>query len=572
MRVLIRADASLAIGSGHVMRCLTLAHALRALGCTVAFVCRAHDGHLSAMLAQAGYEVFGLAKPSPSACDQNAGMAYAHSAWLGVSEANDFADCQPILADYQPDWLIIDHYALAKPWQQRARHLLPNVKILVIDDLADRAHDSDILLDTTFGRHAADYRDLVPPYCRLLLGTRYALLRPEFAEWRERSLKKRHKPAAQQRINLLLNLGGVDSDNVTLAVLHALQTYHAKQQRDIRVTVVMGKTAPHTASVQAFAKTAAFDCQVVIHATNMAQRMAQADIAIGAAGSTTWERCCLGLPSVLLVLADNQRHIAAALQQARVVAVCAREQLADDLPDALAQVLNDYAAFSRRAAALVDGRGATRVVNAIRHAKRLRHARVRRATVDDMRQIWQWRNHIDVRQWMFGQDTIAWASHQRWFSRQLAAPNVRLLMFLIDAKPMGFVNITCQAAPYQTLTAGAAQTKRATWGFYLAPDCPRGQGLGFALAVLALADVFNADNPPAVIDAQVLAHNTASIALHRKLGFVPTYQQADTILPNSLKHPNSPLNSIPNTNPNTDLGSIAPTVMQFKLYAQDFLF
>ena len=520
MRVIIRADASLAIGSGHVMRCLTLAEALRAAGHTVAFICRAHDGHLSAVIAQAGFEVFMLTKPVASAFAQNTDMPYAHSAWLGVGEAKDFADCQPILADQQPDWLIIDHYAIGKPWQQNARQALPHVKILVIDDLADRAHDSDILLDTTFGRHAADYRDLVPPYCRLLLGTRYALLRPEFAEWRERSLKKRHKPAAQQRINLLLNLGGVDSDNVTLAVLHALQTYHAKQQRDIRVTVVMGKTAPHTASVQAFAKTAAFDCQVVIHATNMAQRMAQADIAIGAAGSTTWERCCLGLPSVLLVLADNQRHIAHALQQARVVALCARERLAEDLPNALAQVLTNYAAFSRRAAALVDGRGAVRVVNAIRHAKRLRHARVRRATVDDMRQIWQWRNHIDVRQWMFGQATIAWDSHQRWFSRQLAAPNVRLWVFEIcpnaeqqpaQYMPAGFVNVTCQAAPYQTLTTGANHAKHATWGFYLAPDCPRGQGLGFALAVLALADVFNADNLPAVIDAQVLAHNLSLI-------------------------------------------------------------
>lgn len=552
MRVIIRADASLAIGSGHVMRCLTLAEALRAAGHTVAFICRAHDGHLSAVIAQAGFEVFMLTKPVASAFDHNIDISYAHSAWLGVGEAKDFADCQPILADQQPDWLIIDHYAIGKPWQQNARQALPHVKILVIDDLADRAHDCDVLLDQNFGRQLGDYQNLVPSNCRLLLGTRYALLRDEFRQWREKSLSRRkHRTKAN---TILVNLGGVDQDNITLKILQCLNDCmdHSKA---LNVTVVMGKTAPHSASVQAFAKTAAFDCQVIINAHNMAELMAQADVAIGAAGSTTWERCCLGLPSVLLVLADNQRHIAAALQQARVVAVCAREQLADDLPDALAQVFNDYAALSRRAAALVDGRGATRVVNAMSYAARLCHARVRRATVDDMRQIWQWRNHDAVRQWMFGQDTIAWASHQRWFSRQLAAPNVRLLMFLIDAKPMGFVNITCQAVPYQTLTAGATQTKRATWGFYLAPDCPRGQGWGFALAVLALADALNADNPPAVIDAQVLAHNTASIALHRKLGFVPSCQPNNTILPKS---------------PDTDAS--APTVLNFVLAAQDFLF
>ena len=552
MRVIIRADASLVIGSGHVMRCLTLAEVLRTAGHTVAFICRVHDGHLSAVIAQAGFEVLMLTKPVASAFAQNTDTPYAHSAWLGVSEAKDFADCQPILADQQPDWLIIDHYAIGKPWQQNARQALPYAKILVIDDLADRAHDCDVLLDQNFGRQIGDYQNLVPSNCRLLLGTRYALLRDEFRQWREKSLSRRkHRTKAN---TILVNLGGVDQDNITLKILQCLNDCmdHSKA---LNVTVVMGKTAPHSASVQAFAKTAAFDCQVIINAHNMAELMAQADIAIGAAGSTTWERCCLGLPSVLLVLADNQRHIAAALQQARVVAVCAREQLADDLPDALAQVLNDYAALSRRAAALVDGRGATRVVNAISYAARLCHARVRRATVDDMRQIWQWRNHDAVRQWMFGQDTIAWASHQRWFSRQLAAPNVRLLMFLIDAKPMGFVNITCQAVPYQTLTAGATQTKRATWGFYLAPDCPRGQGWGFALAVLALADALNADNPPAVIDAQVLAHNTASIALHHKLGFVPSCQPNNTIVPKS---------------PDTDTS--APTVLNFVLAAQDFLF
>ncbi|MFW2176557.1 MULTISPECIES: UDP-2,4-diacetamido-2,4,6-trideoxy-beta-L-altropyranose hydrolase [unclassified Moraxella] len=531
MRFVIRADASLQIGSGHIMRCLTLADRLRQQGHTVSFICREHAGHLADFITQKGFDVQLLAKPVPHAFAKN----HPHSEWLGVSESDDFAECQPILTALQPDWLVIDHYAIGKTWEQQAKQFLPNVKILAIDDLADREHDCEILLDQNFGRKADDYQNLVPSHCQLLLGTRYTLLREEFSEWREFSLSRRKHLTKSK--NILISLGGVDKDNITLKILQSL----AKSTQPsfnvtsvnipvLNVTVVMGKTAPHSQIVQAFAKTAPFPCEVLVNVSNMAELMVNADIAIGASGSTTWERCCLGLPMVLLVLADNQKVIAEALAQQNVVKVVSDiAKLDEQLPSLLNELSENYAKFSRQSAKLVDGHGAKRVANWLEFAKTLQYGKVRQATEDDTQMIWQWRNHVDVRQYMFGQDEIALAEHEKWFAKQLANPNVHLMIFSVNNEPMGFANVTqITLDKYQTLTSTKVKNdeKTATWGFYLSPTSPKGQGLGFALGVLAIAKIFNTavlyTNGISKITAQVLAYNEPSLALHRKLGFEQT--------------------------------------------------
>ena len=299
MKIVVRADASLTMGSGHIMRCLTLADRLKQQGHDISFICRAHDGHLADLIGQKGFAVQLLAKSNTADFIKQ----HAHSEWLGASESDDFAECQPILQALKPDWLIIDHYAIGKNWEQQAKRLLPNLKILAIDDLADRTHDCEILLDQNFGRKNEDYQPLVPSDCQRLLGTRYTLLRDEFASWRTMSLNRRK--SVQPPNNILVNLGGVDNDNVTLKILQSLNTFVQQSTQSFNVTVVMGKTAPHIESVQRFAKHASFACAVLVNVTNMAELMANADLAIGAAGSTTWERCCLGLPMVLIVLADQ---------------------------------------------------------------------------------------------------------------------------------------------------------------------------------------------------------------------------------------------------------------------------
>lgn len=564
MKIVVRADASLTMGSGHIMRCLTLADRLKQQGHDISFICREHDGHLADLIGQKGFTVQLLAKSETADFIKQ----HAHSEWLGASESDDFAQCQPILQALKPDWLIIDHYAIGKNWEQQAKRLLPNLKILAIDDLADRAHDCEVLLDQNFGRKNEDYQPLVPSHCQRLLGTRYTLLRDEFANWRAMSLNRRK--SVQPPNNILLNLGGVDNDNVTLKILQSLNTFVQQSTQAFNVTVVMGKTAPHIESVQRFAKQADFPCHVIVNANNMAELMANADLAIGAAGSTTWERCCLGLPMVLIVLADNQQVIAKALADKNVVKVVTDMATLDEqLPRLLSELTKSYKKFSRQSAKLVDGQGAKRVAHWIEFAQKFQHCQVRQATQADTQMIWQWRNHIEVRRWMFGQDEIALADHDKWYRKQLDHANVHLLVFETDGskggEPMGLVNVTqITVDKYQTLQLAnthtpnpnasnpnslSANEKTASWGFYLSPNSAKGQGLGFALAVLAIARIFNTTDI-GKITAQVLAYNTASLALHRKLGFSETgvLQQ------------------------HFGVGEKVYDVVEFELKSQDFLF
>ncbi|MCL7939450.1 UDP-2,4-diacetamido-2,4,6-trideoxy-beta-L-altropyranose hydrolase [Halomonas sp. ATCH28] len=314
-RVVFRADASLQIGSGHVMRCLTLAEALREQGAECHFLCREHTGHALDLLQARGFAIHRLPTGHPetpaAAESPSTPQQLAHADWLGTTWEADAAQCAEILEGLAPDWLVVDHYALDARWE--ARVTPADGRLLVIDDLADREHRADLLLDQNLGRQAEDYAGLVPGHCRCLVGPRYALLRPEFAPLRETSLARRRSPRLRE---LLITLGGVDKDNATTDVLSALSDCPLPD--DCHITVVMGASAPWRESVQAKAATLPWPTEVVVNVADMAERMAEADLAIGAAGSTSWERCCLGLPTLMVVLAENQQPIAEALDAAGV--------------------------------------------------------------------------------------------------------------------------------------------------------------------------------------------------------------------------------------------------------------
>jgi len=297
MRVVMRVDASLQIGSGHVMRCLTLADELRSRGAEVHFVCREHPGHLCALVEERGYPCIGLVAPTS---EYHAPVDDpSHAAWLAVPWQQDAEETAAALPSGGVDWLIVDHYALDRRWEEKLR---PHVsKIMVIDDLADRPHDCDLLLDQNLGRTPSDYSQLIKNTCSTLLGPQYALLRPEFAKWRSYSLNRRNP---SRLTNVLINMGGVDKDNVTGKVLEAIKD--CQLPVDCKITVVMGTTSPWLDSVSQLASVLPWDTAVKVGVTNMAQIMADSDLAIGAAGSTSWERCCIGLPTILLVIAENQ--------------------------------------------------------------------------------------------------------------------------------------------------------------------------------------------------------------------------------------------------------------------------
>jgi UDP-2,4-diacetamido-2,4,6-trideoxy-beta-L-altropyranose hydrolase len=354
--VAFRTDASIQIGTGHVMRCLTLADVLRNRGADCTFICRPHSGHLIDLITHRGHQV--LALPSLVATTNHISVDPTHAHWLGTDWQTDAQQTREVLGGKTVDWLVVDHYALDRRWEQILRPFCQN--LMVIDDLADRAHDCDLLLDQNLGRMAQDYGRLLSPKTTAFIGPRYALLRPEFAQMRSQSLSRRTQPRLQ---HLLITMGGVDKDNATGQVLQSLAD--CRLPADLRITVVMGPHAPCLTDVQEQAQRIPRPTRVLMGVSDMAQLMVDSDLCIGAAGSTSWERCCLGLPTLLLVLADNQRSGATALAASGAV-------LFVPTTEVIAQVFNqlledssmqDIQDLGQAAAAVTDGLGSERIAS-----------------------------------------------------------------------------------------------------------------------------------------------------------------------------------------------------------------
>lgn len=289
MKIAIRADASIAIGTGHIMRCLTLAEALRWQKDDAVFICREVAGNCCDLIADKGFNVIRL----PAAGEFDA----AH-------DAEQMAEA----FETRPDWLIVDHYGIGAAWEQQLR---PHCgQIMVIDDLADRHHDCDLLLDQNlFDDMLQRYDTLVPPGCRLFLGPRYALLRDEFIT-AQQTLPQRDGMVRR----ILLFFGGSDPTNETEKALLAI---NRPRFRDISVDVVVGSANPKGDTIHNLCnamENVTFHRQI----TNMAELMAKADLAIGAGGTATWERCILGLPTLVVVVADNQANPAQTADKAGV--------------------------------------------------------------------------------------------------------------------------------------------------------------------------------------------------------------------------------------------------------------
>jgi UDP-2,4-diacetamido-2,4,6-trideoxy-beta-L-altropyranose hydrolase len=372
MKVAFRADASLQMGSGHVMRCLTLADALKAQGADCHFISREHPGHLLEVIGQRGYKANSLVahvQPAQEAIksivkeSSSPQQEPAHAAWLGSTWQTDAQETTAILVSLQSDWLVVDHYALDQRWEEA---LAPHYrKLLVIDDLADRPHRCDLLLDQNLGSQPEHYAPWLPAHCQVLTGPHYALLRPEFAELRPYSLQRRQaQPALRQ---LLITMGGVDQPNATGQVLQALKTCALPQK--CRITVVMGLTAPWLESVRELAAQMPWPTEVVVNVHDMAQRMADSDLAIGAAGSTSWERCCLGLPTLMVVLAENQQAGAQALEVAHAARLIGDvSDIATKLPQAVLELIDEdcKGRMSLAASAITDGQGTEKILKAMK--------------------------------------------------------------------------------------------------------------------------------------------------------------------------------------------------------------
>jgi len=363
MQVAFRADASLQMGSGHVMRCLTLADALKAQGAECHFISREHPGHLLELIRQRGHEVNSLVAPvfPPQAATKGILNAERipeqesiHAAWLGSTWQTDVQETATILATLQPDWLVVDHYALDQRWEEA---LAPHYrKLLVIDDLADRSHRCDMLLDQNwFGEDTPQrYRNLVPSHCKCQLGPEYALLKPEYAQLRE-SMPPRDGTVRR----ILVFLGGSDATNQTSKVLEALME---PSFAHLQVDVVIGQNHPDIECVAAQAATRP-GTTLYQDLPTLAPLMVRADLMISAGGSTTWERMCLGLPAIVISVAANQTPTNLALVNAGYIVFLGdkNEVISADIAKAVIRCLESPAALkaqSRLCQKLVAGDGA----------------------------------------------------------------------------------------------------------------------------------------------------------------------------------------------------------------------
>lgn len=356
MHVVIRTDASLQIGTGHVMRCLTLAAGLAKLGTQVDFICRLHQGNLIALIEQRGFRVIAL--PLETGDGKSSLNQPAHAHWLGCDWQTDAQHSRDAISG-TVDWIVVDHYALDHRWETTMRDKC--ALMMSIDDLADRPHDCDLLLDQSLGRRNQDYATLVSEKAGLLLGPKYALLRPEFTHLRNTSLARRESPHLR---HILVSMGGVDADNVTGRVLTALQGSGITTLDEI--TVVLGPHAPWCDQVTRQAADMPVPTQVLSGVDNMAELMTLSDLAIGAGGSTTWERCALGVPSILIILAENQRNISRSLHQSGAAFVIdADKHFCSSIRDALRLCgdLGNLRNCVKACATICDGAGCERVVS-----------------------------------------------------------------------------------------------------------------------------------------------------------------------------------------------------------------
>ena len=512
MNIVFRTDASLQIGTGHVMRCLTLADALQAAGAHCLFICREHPGNLIAQIRQRGFavNVLSAAAEEFSIAEIAVEAQTSHAKWLGADWATDAAQTKVGIGATAVDWLIVDHYAIDARWEQALRPLCR--KMMVIDDLADRPHDCDVLLDQNFFLDCERrYNGLIPPSCTRLLGPQYALLRPEFAEAR-----KRLKPRSGKVSRLFIFFGGSDPENVTGLVL---ETMSFPEFRHLEIDVVLGGSNPHRAEIEKQIATRPRS-RLYIQVENMAELMAQADLALGAGGCTTWERLCLGLPSLVITVAENQVLFTKDLHQEGFLTWLGGGETIgpDDIRPALVKLIEQNIGVHRQALrgkVLVRGNGTAQVANVLTQGVPREHWRIREAVEGDSELYWHWVNDPVVRRNAFRSEVIPWEEHQKWFCIKNHETTTTLLVMDSDVGPIGQVRFE-ECGQHCTIDYSLARQFR---------------GLGLGAPLLAKAIEVWRNSHEGSLVGEVKAANNVSAKVFVELGFT----EASTPSPSELR-------------------------------------
>jgi len=473
----LRADASRAIGTGHVVRSLALAEFLRDAGWRTVF-------------AQSGDSA---ANPSSLERHERITLGAADGTVEAVELGRRLGAC---------DLLVVDHYGRDRRFETACRGWAK--QILVLDDLADRPHACAALVDAAREPGSADYRSLVPADCKLLLGPDFALLRGQFLAARQRAAQQRKAARAPRRI--AISIGGIDADDLTSRALSAVLAAAPQAEVD----VVLGRAAPHLDRVRSAIESSGRPVRLLSDVADMAALLAEADIGIGAAGSSSWERCCLGLPSIVLPVVDNQGPTADLLAQhdAALVLPQGARATASEIVAALQRLLVDAplrGALSERAMALCDGRGGWRVLLALLPEERARDGkpvRLRLAERSDSDLMFAWQTTPEVRRYARCPELPSVAEHIAWVEASLARPDRVLTLILHDGAPVGVLRFDrLDATPIHEVS--------------ILLD-PRLQGRGIAAAALRLGQALFRG---AILHAEVDPANTASRRLSEQAGF-----------------------------------------------------
>jgi UDP-2,4-diacetamido-2,4,6-trideoxy-beta-L-altropyranose hydrolase len=479
--LLIRVDASTQIGTGHLMRCLALAQAWKDAGNRVTFITNCQSDGLLQRLRDEEFSLHALAGSHP--------------------DPGDWDYTKDILAGYPGAWVVLDNYHFDEVYQQQVKE--GGHPLLVINDMAHLKHYyADIVLNQNLHAEKLPYSG--EPYTRLLLGTRYVLLRREFLAWRD---WEREIPGVARHV--LVTLGGSDAENHTLKVIQALQEVEVT---GLEATVVIGASNTHADELEAAARQGRLPIQLVRDARDMPQLMAWADMAISSAGSTVWELLFMGTPALALILADNQRQIAeevvkqgAGRNLGRAGAITAKS-----LAKAITLLLKDFnlrAKISKDAQQLVDGQGAQRVVASMQEGRAL-GLRLRSVRQKDCRLLWEWANDPAVRAASFSSEFIPWEDHEKWFRTKLSDPSCHYYILLSEEGiPVGQVRFD---------TSG----DEAEGNVSIAPDL-RGRGYG-ALGIQIASERLFRETAVTRIYAHIKPNNNASIQAFTEAGYKTT--------------------------------------------------
>lgn len=359
MTVIFRTDASLKIGTGHIMRCLTLAKMLKTKGVESKFISRPHDGSNLEHFEEYGFEVLKLPKLKNYTNDEDSDKELSHSTWLGTDWKTDADDTIKSIGNLFPDLLIVDHYAIDERWETKLKSYCN--KLMVIDDLANRKHNCDLLLDQTPGRSVDSYNKLLNDSAKTIIGPKYIMLRPEFSRLRFK------KDDEDSTFKIFIAIGSIDTDNIINHILKVIEKMSFDS--NVIVYVTLSKYAPHLK----FLKNIAIDMRIkvifLIDEPNIAEYMAESDMAISAGGLMSYELVCLGIPSIIIPLSNIQ------LRVANQLATIADLRVLNSLPDNPSKILTkEISSFVRNIKSTqfninkqneIDGLGTKRVVDAI---------------------------------------------------------------------------------------------------------------------------------------------------------------------------------------------------------------